>query len=426
MDALIAIGGDDVAAQIVILQAMKDLLLAQEETEDAASDEAVRQLKNDRDAAVDELQSARQVFEAEASSGLTDANDAQVATYQAELYDLLSNSSGDDATVVTISNTVSSADIQANIDATEAYWNGLIGDADIEILELQSQLNSTAVDDGANARIKNLLLQAGELELELNARIVNFEATVNELYRQANNANSGDSAALTEVQFLIDELNGKLETIWRQESSNGLEILRRVQALELKARTLDEEFKQRTRALEEELWTLDDQLSVYYRDQETANRLMQVEYEAEMALFQQRRTELDERRWAIELEERTVYEAIEAKNAAAMEEINRLEDGQFADMKVRIRKLELELRGFYATQREIEIRMDDAWRMVEEKQRALEDNVLDLLEAAAGAGVGAEVGVDTVGDAITIDGANNPESDLPELDTSDTASDSVN
>ena len=210
-------------------------------------------------------------------------------------------------------------------------------------------------------------------------------------------------AGLAELQSQIDALNAKLESSGRHESSNGLDILRNVQTLENRARELEDELQQKTRALEEELWVLEDQLSVYYRDQESGGHQIQVEYEKEMALLQQRRTDIEEQRWAIELEQRTVFEEIEAKNAAAHQEIKRIEDGQFREIKTKIRELELELRGLYATRREIELRMDDARQLVEEKQREIEDNVLDLLEVAAGVEGDAPIDFDAVVDTNTTD-----------------------
>ena len=131
-----------------------------------------------------------------------------------------------------------------------------------------------------------------------------------------------------------------------------------------------------------------------------------------MALIQQRRTDIDELRWALELEQRTAQEEIEARNVAAMEEIRLIENDQFKAIKAQIRELELELRGFYATQREIEIIMDAARRLVEDKKRELEDNVLDLLETAAGTRIDAAAGVDAEGEL---------ESALPEVDEPATA-----
>jgi len=125
-----------------------------------------------------------------------------------------------------------------------------------------------------------------------------------------------------------------------------------------------------------------------------------------MALLQQRRIELEEQRWALELEERATFDEIEAKNAEAIAEIKAIEDGDLSEIRTQIRELELELRGFYATQREIEIKMDEARRLVEDKQREIEDNLLDLLDAVAG------VETDS---ALSADADNEPDGTIPEI-----------
>jgi hypothetical protein len=403
IDELIEANAEGSAEQIADLEVQRDALIAQEELEETTFHDSVTQFELERDAGVAEIKSSIDALEAEIDDGLTDAIDNEIAGYNTELDDLRSSSV---VTTVLVTNTTESTDIQASIDSTEAYWNNLIQEADIEILELNSQLGLVTVDDSTDARINNLRLQAADLELALNTRIADLEGIVNELFRQANNADSGSSAGLDEVQSQIDALNHKLELIWQQESSNGLNILRQVQALEEQARTLNDEFQVTTRALEEELWDIDDRLSVFYRDQESGHRTVQVEYEAEMALLQQRRIELEEQRWALELEERATFDEIEAKNAEAIAEIKAIEDGDLSEIRTQIRELELELRGFYATQREIEIKMDEARRLVEDKQREFEDNLLDLLDAVAG------VETDS---ALSADADNEPDGTIPEI-----------
>lgn len=403
IDELIEANAEGSAEQIADLEVQRDALIAQEELEETTFHDSVTQFELERDAGVAEIKSSIDALEAEIDDGLTDAIDNEIAGYNTELDDLRSSSV---VTTVLVTNTTESTDIQASIDSTEAYCNNLIQEADIEILELNSQLGLVTVDDSTDARINNLRLQAADLELALNTRIADLEGIVNELFRQANNAGSGSSAGLDEVQSQIDALNHKLELIWQQESSNGLNILRQVQALEEQARTLNDEFQVTTRALEEELWDIDDRLSVFYRDQESGHRTVQVEYEAEMALLQQRRIELEEQRWALELEERATFDEIEAKNAEAIAEIKAIEDGDLSEIRTQIRELELELRGFYATQREIEIKMDEARRLVEDKQREIEDNLLDLLDAVAG------VETDS---ALSADADNEPDGTIPEI-----------
>lgn len=370
------------ADQVADLQTQKDALIAQEATVESALHDTIAQLESDRDAAIVELKSAAEPVDGSINQGLIDEIDTQIADYNAELDSLRANADG---TTVLISNTTSSADILANIEAVENHWNGLIGDVDGKIQSLQEQLNFTSsVDNQIDSRIHSLQLQAAELEAALNTQIANLEGTVNELYRQANNATSGDSGRLAEVQSQIDAMNSKLEAIWQRDSSNGLEILKRVQELEKQARALEEELEQKTRILEEELWDIDDRLSLFYRDHESDNKLMQAQFEAQMAVLQQRRSDLEEQRWVIDGEQRTAFDAIEAKIRAEDEEIRRIEKEQFTAIRSQVRDLELEIRGFRDRQREIEAAMNEARQLIDQKKRELEDKVFDALEEAAG------------------------------------------
>jgi hypothetical protein len=237
---------------------------------------------------------------------------------------------------------------------------------------------------------------------------------VEELYRQANSAGSGDSKGLIAVQSQIDALNHQLELVWQQDSASGIDMLTTMQTLEEQARTMQRELQNKTRALEELIWDIDDRLNVFYRGQQSGGNEVQIQYEAEMALIQQRRIDIEEQRWAIEIEQRSVFEEIEAGQAAAVAEIKAIENGEGRELKNQIRTLELELRGFFATQRELEIKMDAARGLVEDKKRELEDNVLDLLEGAAGVDGGDLTGSVTEGD--TTETEVGPDGTLPELD----------
>lgn len=59
--------------------------------------------------------------------------------------------------------------------------------------------------------------------------------------------------------------------------------------------------------------------------------------------------------------------------------------------------------------------MDDARQLIEDKQREIEDNALDLLDAAAGGEVDSAIG-----------GADAPDSALPEIDKTATSFDPAN
>lgn len=390
IDGLEAVGGDDANAQIAILQPQYDALIATEQSQEDELHVLVAGYETEREAGVDELQGLKDVVEAEILAGLTTDIDAEITVHRDELDALQADST---ATTSTASSTQSAADIQANIDSVEANWNGLIGEITNKILTLKNELIVGSADSDLEQRIHNLKLQGEEMERELNVKIANLEAVVNELYNQANNYNSGNSAEATEIQRQIDELNAKLETIWQQNSANGLEILLQVQALEKQVRILEEEREQEQYRLEEELWELDDQLSRFYKDQNSGNQTLEAEFQARADALQLRRFELDELRWANNDEQQAAWDAFEVARRETESEIKRIEEEDLGAIHSQVRELESALQVLYDQRRDLENQIRAAQNLVEQKKRELEDQVFDALESAAGT-------VDEAGEAV--------------------------
>ena len=383
IDALEAIGGDDVVDQIAQLQSQYDALIASEESEEHDLHTRVADYETERDEGVDELKAAKDVIEAALLNNPTAEFDAQIAIYKDELAGLQAGSTG----------TQSAADIQASIDAVNAHWNDLIEEINNKIAVLQNQLVVGSSTSDTDARINSLRLQAQELENELLAKIQNMELLVAELYRQADSFNSNDSAQAQEIQRQIDDLNSKLEAIWAQDSSNNLQIMIQVQNLQKQAFALEEEREDEQYRLEEELWDLDDQISRFHKDQNSGTSSKEAEYQAIADDLQQRRFLLDEQRWTLNDEQQLAWDAFEVSQAEAQEEIKRIEDEQFGALREQMRAIEEELQVFYNMQRDLELQIREAQQLVEEKKRELEDKVFDALESAAGT-------VDQAGDTI--------------------------
>jgi chromosome segregation ATPase len=301
--------------------------------------------------------------------------------YQTELNSLLA-----DTTVVeTTSSTQAAADIQASIEATELHWNTRIDEIAIKIAILQNELIvGSSADDSVDSRINSLRLQAAEMEKELNAKIANLETTVNELYNQANNSNGSDSGQAAEIQRQIDALNDQLEDIWTKQSSNGLEILIQVQALEKQVRVLEEEREEEQYRLEEELWDLDSLLQDFYNGQNSDYKVKELEYQAIADGLNLRRLEVDELRWTIGIEQQDAWDELNASQNEAGEQIKLIEQEQLGAIKSQIREIEDSLQGFYDQRRDLENDLREAQRLVDQKQRELEDKVFDALESAAG------------------------------------------
>jgi hypothetical protein len=416
IDALEAIGGDDADAQIALLQPSYDGAIAAEQVAEDEFHEVVAQYELERDSGVDELEVLKEAVEAELLEGVTGDIDAQIADYQTEL-DSLRDGAERTAVETTVETTIvdtEAADaIRAEITTVETNWGVLIAELNNKIAILESDLGTTSAGVDNSDRIHSLRLQAEEMERQLQSDISDLESLVHELYRQADEANSGDSGRHAEIQNSIDELNDQLQAIWDRDSSKGLEILLQVQALEKQVRVLQEEQEELQYALEEELWDLDDKLSLFYRDQNNDTQTLEIEFQAEANALQDRRSELDELRWAIDDEQRVVFDEINDKQNDANEQIRLIESEQLGALKDKMVVLEGELRVLYEQRRDLENKLRDAEALVEEKKRELEDKVFDALESAAGT-------VDEAGDTV-LTATEESGTDTAGIDEGDTA-----
>jgi hypothetical protein len=387
------IGGDDIQQQLNSARSSHDIveLLLQEEED--AHHALIDQYKADEDAELAGPKAAKDAVEAELLAGVTGELDAQIAVYHDELVDL-QDSAITTTTTVPVSNTRTVADVEASIAASESHWNGLINDAQIKIGALNNELFvGSSTNDGTSDRINSLRLQVAEMEQVLANDISNLEALVEELYRQADAAGSGNTGQHTEIQRQIDDLNDKLNDIWAQDSSNGIDVLLKVQVLEKEVRILQDAQEEETYRLEEELWELDDRLSLYYRNQNNGTSDKEAAFQLEAEALQQRRIELDEKRWAMDQEQQIAFDEINAQQNADQQAIRVIEQETIGAIKDQMRAVELELREYYDIQRQLESDIRDAQELVEEKKRELEDAVFDALESAAGT-------VDEAGDTV--------------------------
>jgi len=269
------------ADQIAEIQLQKDALLAQELAEQSATNETISQYESERDSGIAEIQASIDSVQAAIDADPTVAIYADIANYNAELSSLQTPVVVE--TIVAVSNTQASADVQAEIDSVEAYWSSIIGDITNQIGVLENELLIGTYSDAADTRIHSLKLQVAEEDLAWNNKLTELDNRVQELFRQMDAANSGNSGQIVEIEVQIEEMNAKLEGIWSNESTNGLDHLQVVQELEKEARMLEEEHEQTRRRLEEELWDLEDRMNLFYKDQKSGTSNKTAEFETQSA-----------------------------------------------------------------------------------------------------------------------------------------------
>jgi chromosome segregation ATPase len=372
------------ADQIAELQLQKDALLAQELAEQSATDETVSQFASERDSGVAELQASIDSIQAAMEADLTVEIYAEIATHNAELSSLQTAAAVVVETIVTISNTQTSADVQAEIDTGIFYWISVIGDITNQINTLENELLIGTTNDATDTRIHSLKLQVAEKELVWNNKSTELSDYIQELYRQMEAINSGNSGRLVEIEAQIEEMDARLTDIWSDESTHGLDHLQGVRELEKQAMALENEHEQTIRRLQEELWDLEDRMSLFDKDRVSGTNDKSSEFEVQSAALQQRRFDLEELSYALEQEQRAEMDLAETQIRESKLQFTLIAEEKFETIRTQIQSVELELRDFYAQQRVIENEIRDAEGRIEDKKRELENKLLDVLEHASG------------------------------------------
>ena len=301
------------ADQIAELQLQKDALLAQELAEQSATDETVSQFASERDSGVAELQASIDSIQAAIDADLTVEIYAEIATHNAELSSLQTAAAVVVETIVTVSNTQTFADVQAEIDTAIAYWISVIGDITNQINTLENELLIGTTNDATDTRIHSLKLQVAEKELVWNNKSTELSDYIQELYRQMEAINSGNSGRLVEIEAQIEEMDARLTDIWSDESTHGLDHLQGVRELEKQAMALEKEHEQTIRRLQEELWDLEDRMSLFDKDRVSGTNDKSSEFEVQSAALQQRRFDLKELSYALEQEQRAEMDLAETQ-----------------------------------------------------------------------------------------------------------------
>lgn len=108
-------------------------------------------------------------------------------------------------------------------------------------------------------------------------------------------------------------MDARLTDIWTDESTDGLDHLQGVRELEKQAMALEKEHEQTIRRLQEELWDLEDRMSLFDKDRVSGTNDKSSEFEVQSAALQQRRFDLKELSYALEQEQRAEMDLAETQ-----------------------------------------------------------------------------------------------------------------
>ncbi len=202
----------------------------------------------------------------------------------------------------------------------------------------------------------------------------------------------------------IEDMGRQAENIRRELHSLPFDSDRRpaleaqIHDLEAAMSSLEQSLRSRIDDLEENLWAVSDGLEVLYRRYEERREALHDAFSDEISLLDGRRSELDERRWALEDDASARRQALEAERRASEEDkraaITAIEEGELLPLTARISDLEGELATLHERERTLKGQVREIRAGLEPKARELENQMLDVFESAVES---AEAGQGSVG-----------------------------
>ena len=353
----------------------------------SVTDSAIAVIEADRDSAVAphqarvdeinvEIADAAASLDTTSAITLSDDSAAQIDSLEGEISDLrLLRDAGAEPYYMKL------VRIDRSIDEESSFWQSQIEIVRLEIDGLLRQSSGVA-GSADDSFLQSLISQVADMEREYQAQINKLEDRRSTLDAQVNNLHSTDPAQ--HIYEKIDELNVILYQIAEESGSTAQGNQRQIEELQRKAFEMEEALKNKTRALEDDLWSLDDELQDFYRSSELNMRDVQGEMDAAFKGLQSRRFELDDARFAIESEMKGFFNSFDDGRRGIESEVKRLEAELLQPIRIRIREIEIRLKDLRQEARGLERRIRAAEHSVDGRRRDLENDVFDLLERAIG------------------------------------------
>ncbi|MCH8102330.1 MAG: hypothetical protein IIB28_04155 [Chloroflexi bacterium] len=353
----------------------------------SVTDSAIAVIEADRDSAVAphqarvdeinvEIADAAASLDTTSAITLSDDSAAQIDSLEGEISDLrlLRDAEAEPYYMKLVG-------IDRSIDEESSFWQSQIEIVRLEIDGLLRQSSGVA-GSADDSFLQSLISQVADMEQEYQAQINKLEDRRSTLDAQVNNLYSTDPAQ--HIYEKIDELNVILYQIAEESGSTAQGNQRQIEELQRKAFEMEEALKNKTRALEDDLWSLDDELQDFYRSSELNMRDVQGEMDAAFKGLQSRRFELDDARFAIESEMKGFFNSFDDGRPGIESEVKRLRAELLQPIRIRIREIEIRLKDLRKEARGLERRIRAAEHSVDGRRRDLENDVFDLLERAIG------------------------------------------
>ena len=329
----------------------------------------------------------------------TTGNDDQIADLQAEI-DLAEL---DRAAALTTLDEARN-DLQAERDELVAQRQPDIDFLNVKIADLDGASTATVVTtvipDGLSDELEELRAKLARLEQEYTDKTHKLETLLATIDRELNGLNS-DDGPVAQIYRNIDQLNEKLNGLYQASEQDQVHQNDAVNDLVARAERLQEELTTRARRVEEQLFEIDDQLQRLYRNGQDNQFDEQIAFNQAQRALEDRRFELDDRRWLFDQEQQDMYSQNNDPYRDIQEKADLIYATEVQPLQDRIAQLEEELNSLRDEERSLERQLRQAERTVREREREIEDRVFDILEAATSdPAAGGVAGIDGVVDEL--------------------------
>ncbi len=331
---------------------------------------------------------------------LIDAANSDAGTSTAASQEIL-----DQITAIEQNRDTAASTILAEIDSVIGQITEIEADYLAQIAELQQSdgttnpagATTTVPDATADLQIEIQLLrdQAFQLEQDLDEKVRVLEERRNELHSSLDSTAAGRNEIVADLELKLVHLHDELNELQNSgfDASRNHDIL--MEELQSKAVQLEKQLSLDIRGLEDEIWELDGQVNEAYR---SGNKQVSDPHAAaneQLKEIELKRFELETLRWDLDDEQQNAFDQFNDVGFDQQAEMDALREEKLAPTQTRIDELEDELRELRIAQREIEDRLRNAEKLVEEQRRELENQTLDLIDEAV-------TGLEENGDGLAI------------------------
>ncbi len=194
----------------------------------------------------------------------------------------------------------------------------------------------------------------------------------------------------------IEEIRRQVDLLWQEVgnyppgSDEARQLEQQINHLNDEARQMEDGLRFRIENLEDQAWTLDDQLQQLYRTFENEFRALGDAFHQAQQAVEDRRYQLQDERWYLDGQMQQVQSEQKDREQELRFQVQMVQENQIRPLKDRARELENQLNDMYRQERAMHEEIRELRMAMGEKEAQLEDQMFGMLESAIGSAEEAE------------------------------------